>query len=129
MGNVIVVIGSGQIGQAIARRVGVGKHVLLADMRLDNANAALGRAEANLPALQSRVKRYEDALAEKAVSRQDYDDASAALKQAEADNNYWKKSVKDVGGEILLGKCAQSSCRPSRVFVCLREAAASVLPL
>jgi NAD(P)-dependent dehydrogenase (short-subunit alcohol dehydrogenase family) len=37
--NVIVVIGSGQIGQAIARRVGVGKHVLLADMRPDNANA------------------------------------------------------------------------------------------
>jgi NAD(P)-dependent dehydrogenase (short-subunit alcohol dehydrogenase family) len=37
---VIVVIGAGQIGQAIARRVGVGKHVLLADMRPDNANAA-----------------------------------------------------------------------------------------
>lgn len=40
MSNVIVVIGAGQIGQAIARRVGIGKHVLLADMRLDNANAA-----------------------------------------------------------------------------------------
>ena len=40
MSNVIVVIGAGQIGQAIARRVGAGKHVLLADMRPDNANAA-----------------------------------------------------------------------------------------
>ena len=40
MRDVIVVIGSGQIGQAIARRVGIGKHVLLADMRQDNANAA-----------------------------------------------------------------------------------------
>jgi NAD(P)-dependent dehydrogenase (short-subunit alcohol dehydrogenase family) len=40
MTNVIVVIGAGQIGQAIARRVGVGKHVVLADMRLDNASAA-----------------------------------------------------------------------------------------
>ena len=40
MRNVIVVIGSGQIGQAIARRVGVGKHLLLADMRRDNADAA-----------------------------------------------------------------------------------------
>ena len=40
MKNVIVVIGPGQIGQAIARRVGVGKHVLLADMRQENANAA-----------------------------------------------------------------------------------------
>jgi saccharopine dehydrogenase-like NADP-dependent oxidoreductase len=40
MTNVLVVIGAGQIAQAIARRVGVGKHVLLADMRPDNANAA-----------------------------------------------------------------------------------------
>jgi len=40
MKNVIVVIGPGQIGQAIARRVGVGKHVVLADSRLENANAA-----------------------------------------------------------------------------------------
>src|ERR1700712_2147619 len=40
MENVIVVIGAGQIGQAIARRVGVGKHIVLADMREDNANAA-----------------------------------------------------------------------------------------
>ena len=40
MSNVIVVIGPGQIGQAIARRVGVGKHVVLADMRPENATAA-----------------------------------------------------------------------------------------
>lgn len=40
MKNVIVVIGPGQIGQAIARRVGIGKHVLLADMRRENADAA-----------------------------------------------------------------------------------------
>ena len=40
MKDVIVVIGAGQIGQAIARRVGAGKHVLLADLRSDNANAA-----------------------------------------------------------------------------------------
>jgi NAD(P)-dependent dehydrogenase (short-subunit alcohol dehydrogenase family) len=40
MKSVTVVIGPGQIGQAIARRVGIGKHVLLADMRRDNADAA-----------------------------------------------------------------------------------------
>jgi NAD(P)-dependent dehydrogenase (short-subunit alcohol dehydrogenase family) len=40
MKDVIVVIGAGQIGQAIARRVGVGKHVMLADMRPENAAAA-----------------------------------------------------------------------------------------
>jgi NAD(P)-dependent dehydrogenase (short-subunit alcohol dehydrogenase family) len=38
--SVIVVIGAGLIGQAIARRVGVGKHVLLGDQRQENANAA-----------------------------------------------------------------------------------------
>jgi NAD(P)-dependent dehydrogenase (short-subunit alcohol dehydrogenase family) len=40
MTDVLVVIGPGQIGQAIARRVGVGKHVLLADMKAENAEAA-----------------------------------------------------------------------------------------
>ena len=40
MREVLVVIGPGQIGQAIARRVGVGKRVLLADMRPENANSA-----------------------------------------------------------------------------------------
>ena len=40
MSQVIVVIGPGQIGQAIARRVGVGKHVLLADRSPENADAA-----------------------------------------------------------------------------------------
>jgi membrane fusion protein, multidrug efflux system len=60
---------------------------------LDNAKAALGRAEANLPAVQVRVNRYKEALADKAVSQQDFDDASAALKQAEADVNYYKAMV------------------------------------
>ena len=40
MGEVIVVIGAGLIGQAIARRVSSGKHVLLADLRQENADAA-----------------------------------------------------------------------------------------
>lgn len=40
MSNVIVVIGAGSIGQAIARRVGAGKNVLLADLREENAEAA-----------------------------------------------------------------------------------------
>lgn len=40
MKNIIVVIGAGSIGQAIARRVSAGKHVLLADLRMENADAA-----------------------------------------------------------------------------------------
>jgi len=40
MTKVIVVIGPGSIGQAIARRVGAGKLLLLADLRQENAEAA-----------------------------------------------------------------------------------------
>ncbi len=40
MANVIVVIGAGSIGQAIARRVSAGKHVLLADLRQEATDAA-----------------------------------------------------------------------------------------
>ena len=38
--EIIVVIGAGSIGQAIARRVSAGKHILLADLRQDNVDAA-----------------------------------------------------------------------------------------
>jgi NAD(P)-dependent dehydrogenase (short-subunit alcohol dehydrogenase family) len=40
MSDVTAVIGAGQIGQAIARRVSAGKHVLLADLHKANADAA-----------------------------------------------------------------------------------------
>jgi membrane fusion protein (multidrug efflux system) len=60
---------------------------------LDNAKAALGRSEANLSAIRSRADRFRELLADNAVSRQDYDDAAAALKQIEADIQYWKAAV------------------------------------
>ncbi|MEX0492504.1 SDR family oxidoreductase [Raoultella terrigena] len=40
MKDVIVVIGSGSIAQAIARRVSTGKHILLADVNTENAQQA-----------------------------------------------------------------------------------------
>jgi NAD(P)-dependent dehydrogenase (short-subunit alcohol dehydrogenase family) len=40
MNQVVVVIGAGSIGQAIARRVSAGKHVVLADLNQSNADAA-----------------------------------------------------------------------------------------
>ena len=40
MSQVTVVIGAGSIGQAIARRVSAGRKVLLADLKLENADAA-----------------------------------------------------------------------------------------
>jgi membrane fusion protein (multidrug efflux system) len=60
---------------------------------LDNAKAALGRSEANLPALLLKAARYKEALADKAVAQQDLDDANAALKQAQADIAYYQAMV------------------------------------
>ncbi|MBW1974562.1 MAG: efflux RND transporter periplasmic adaptor subunit [Deltaproteobacteria bacterium] len=61
---------------------------------LENAKAALAKAEANLPAIQLRVKRYRELLKTKAVSEQNYDDAVAALGQARAEIKYWKAQVR-----------------------------------
>lgn len=60
---------------------------------LENAKAALGRSEANLPAIRLKADRVRELLVDKAVSQQDYDDVSAALKQTEADIAYWKAAV------------------------------------
>jgi len=72
MADVIVVIGPGQIGQAIARRVGVGKHVLLADMRLENAESAaevMANAgyEVSVAAVDASARETVHALVEKAA--------------------------------------------------------------
>jgi len=40
MKDVVVLIGSGSIGQAIARRVGAGKHVVLGDLKIETAQSA-----------------------------------------------------------------------------------------
>jgi NAD(P)-dependent dehydrogenase (short-subunit alcohol dehydrogenase family) len=73
MREVIVVIGPGSIGQAIARRVGLGKLVLLADVRAENAGAAaatLGEAGFEVQTAQVDVSSRESvhALAALAAS-------------------------------------------------------------
>ena len=73
MTNVIVVIGPGLIGQAIARRVGVGKRVLLADVREQTAIAAaetLGNAGFDVIVATVDVSSRESvrALAEQAAA-------------------------------------------------------------
>ena len=59
----------------------------------DSAKASLGKAQANLPSIRSRAERYKELLVDHAVSRQDYDDATAAVGQALAEIEYWKTSV------------------------------------
>ena len=38
--EVVVLVGAGSIGQAIARRVGAGRHVVLGDLRQEHADVA-----------------------------------------------------------------------------------------
>jgi NAD(P)-dependent dehydrogenase (short-subunit alcohol dehydrogenase family) len=76
MPNVIVVIGAGSIGQAIARRVSAGKHILLADLREDNAAAAakvLGDAgfEVSTATVDVSSRRSVHALVQRATARGD----------------------------------------------------------
>ena len=52
---------------------------------LDSAQAALMKAEANVTPARLKAERFRELLAIKAVSKQEYDDAQAAFKQAEAD--------------------------------------------
>lgn len=73
MGDVIVVIGSGSIGQAIARRVSAGKQVLLADLQRENADAvARVMADAGFDVRPTTVdvtsRASVDALVEEAVA-------------------------------------------------------------
>jgi membrane fusion protein, multidrug efflux system len=59
----------------------------------ESAKASLGKAQANLPSIRLRAERYQELLADKAVSRQDYDDAAAAVAQARAEIDYWQAAV------------------------------------
>jgi membrane fusion protein (multidrug efflux system) len=59
----------------------------------NSAMAALSRAEANLIPIRLKAGRYAELVTLNAVSRQEYDDASAALKLAEADVESGKAAV------------------------------------
>ncbi|HAL45126.1 MAG: efflux transporter periplasmic adaptor subunit [Planctomycetes bacterium GWF2_42_9] len=57
---------------------------------VNNVKASLSRAEATLPSIKLRAERYQELLADKAVSQQEYDDVTSSLKQAEAEIQFYK---------------------------------------
>ncbi|MFA4902181.1 MAG: efflux RND transporter periplasmic adaptor subunit [Desulfobaccales bacterium] len=67
----------------------------------DSAKASLGKAQANLPSIRLRAERHRELLVDKAVSKQDYDDAAAAMEQARSEIAYWQAAV--AGARINLG--------------------------
>ena len=98
--DVIVVIGPGQIGQAITRRVGPGKHVLLADMRRENADAAaeiLGNAGYAVSVATVDVSSREtvNAVVEMATDRATLSDSSIpqVSRQVRRDRRRFSKSI------------------------------------
>jgi len=59
----------------------------------ESAKASLAKAQANLPSIRLRAERHRELLVDRAVSKQDYDDAFAAMEQARAEIAYWKSQV------------------------------------
>lgn len=59
----------------------------------ESAKASLAKAQANLPSIRLRAERHRELLVDRAVSKQDYDDAVAAMEQARAEIAYWKSQV------------------------------------
>src|SRR5664279_5209458 len=66
-----------------------------------SAQAALARAQANVTQATAQAERYKPLLAANAVSKQDYDNAVAAQKTAEADVAAAKAALQS--GQINLG--------------------------
>jgi membrane fusion protein (multidrug efflux system) len=62
--------------------------------QVNSAQAAVGRAQANLTAAAATVERYKPLLEANAVSKQEYTNAVAAAKQGEADVNASKAQLR-----------------------------------
>jgi membrane fusion protein (multidrug efflux system) len=81
---------------------------------LTTAQAELVTAEANLPAIRSRAERVKELVAVHAVSQQDFDDATAALRQTEAGLAAKKASVE-------ISRAAVESARINLSYTPLRS--------
>ena len=97
MKNVIVVIGAGLIGQAIARRVSAGKHVVLADLRQDNADAA--------------AKTLSDAGFDVSTTKVDVSSRASVQTLVEA-----AKSFGDISGVIHAAGVSPSQASPETIL-------------
>ena len=62
---------------------------------LDSAKANLARAEANVAPAKLKMQRFKDLASISAVSKQEYDDAEAAYKQAQADVGVMQAAVEN----------------------------------
>ena len=85
--------------------------LVTAEANVATAEANVVMAEANLPAIRSRAERLKGLVAIHAVGQQDYDDASAALRQAEA-NLVVRRTAVDVNRTAVeVSRAAVESAR------------------
>ncbi len=82
-----------------------------AEANVGTAEANVVMAEANMPAIRSRAERLKGLVAIHAVGQQDYDDAVAALKQAEANLEMRKTAVTAARTAIEVSRTALESAR------------------
>jgi membrane fusion protein (multidrug efflux system) len=75
------------------------------------AEANVATAEANLPAIRSRAERLKGLVAIHAVGQQDYDDASAAMRQAESNLVATKTAVEVARKSVEVNRAAVESAR------------------
>ncbi len=82
-----------------------------AEANVVTAEANVVMAEANLPAIRSRAERLKGLVAIRAVGQQDYDDASAALRQAEANLAMRRTTVEASRAAVEVSRTAVESAR------------------
>lgn len=82
-----------------------------AEANVSTAEANVVMAEANLPAMRSRAERLKGLVTIRAAGQQDYDDAAAALRQAEANLDMRKTAVTASRSAVEVSRTAVESAR------------------
>jgi membrane fusion protein, multidrug efflux system len=91
-----------------------------AQANVGTAQANVVLAESNLPAIRSRAERLKGLAAIRAVGQQDYDDATAALKQAEANLSVTRTAVQASLSAVEVSRTAMESARINLSYTPIR---------
>ncbi len=85
--------------------------LVTAQANVATAEANVVMAEANLPAIRSRAERFKELAAIRAVGQQNYDDAAAGLREAEANLLVRKAAVESSRTAVEVNRAAVESAR------------------
>ncbi len=94
--------------------------LVTAEANVATAEANVVMAEANLPAIRSRAERLKGLVAIHAVGQQDYDDAAAALRQAEANLGVTRTAVLASRSAVEVSRTAVESARINLSYTPIR---------